>query len=141
MLCIYIRVCMCVCVCGFSSVQELHCALSCSVICLCASGLCVRFTLSTHIPMQQVSTLIQKIRIRFTNFSKSNFYHFFLCLLYPFMAKNSKAKLPTYGILWHVQHGHQIVIQAFQVSLPIALGIALHHFLSFLIISSQKTKT
>ena len=58
-----------------------------------------------------------------------------------FMAKNSKAKLPTYDTLWHIQHGHQMVIQACQVSLSIALGIALHHFSSFLTISSPKTKT
>jgi len=56
----------------------------------------------------------------------------FVPLLYPFLSKNSKAKLPTYGTLWHVQHGYQMVIQACQVSLLIALGLALNHISLFI---------
>ena len=59
----------------FPSVQQLHCALSHSVICLCVSRLRVRITLSTCTICLYVSTIIDKFStvikafsIDFTNF-------------------------------------------------------------------------
>ena len=123
--------------------QKLHCALSCNVICLYVSRFSVKFSLSRRIPREvstiidEVSTLIQTFKIGIINFGKSSFYHFCLCLLYPFLAKNPKAKLPTYNTIWQIQddlyYGHS--------SLSLNTSIALHHFPSFLTIFSPKTKT
>ena len=53
----------------FPFVQELYCALSHSVICLCVSGLYARFTLSTHI-QRKVNTVIKAFKIEFISFGK-----------------------------------------------------------------------
>ena len=71
--------------------------------------------------------------IRFTSFGKNSFYHFCICLFHPFLAKNSKAKLPTYGKHWHVQfglyYGHSsLSIEHINSLAP--FSITSHHFLS-----------